>query len=69
MILITGAAGKTGRAILKTLTHNGVRVKAFVRSSKQAEEIRAYNNCQVSIGDLRDMDALSLAMEGIEKRY
>lgn len=69
MILITGAAGKTGRAILRALTLSGMRVRAFVRSSKQAEEIRVNNHCQVSIGDLRDVDALSSAIDGIEKVY
>jgi len=69
MILLTGAAGKTGRAILKTLTHNGVRVKAFVRSSKQAEEINAIPHTQVFVGDLRDMKMLATALEGVERIY
>ncbi|MHB1482028.1 MAG: NmrA family NAD(P)-binding protein, partial [Bellilinea sp.] len=40
MILVTGAAGKTGRAVIKALLPYGEPVRALVRHTSQAEELR-----------------------------
>jgi uncharacterized protein YbjT (DUF2867 family) len=69
MILLTGAAGKTGKAILNTLLPHGVRVRSLVRSTAQAEQIRAIGGKHIAIGDLRDSDALASAMEGVVSIY
>lgn len=69
MILLTGAAGKTGKAILNTLLPHGVRVRSLVRSNAQAEEIRAIGGKHIAIGDLRDNIALANAMEGVASIY
>ena len=69
MILLTGAAGKTGKAILNTLLPHGVRVRSLVRSSSQADEIRSIGGKHIAIGDLRDSNALASAMEGILSVY
>ena len=36
MILVTGAAGKTGRAVVKALAMKGARVRALVRNPDHA---------------------------------
>jgi NAD(P)H dehydrogenase (quinone) len=69
MILLTGAAGKTGKAILNTLLPHGVRVRSLVRSQTQAEEIRTIGGKHIAIGDLRDHDAMASAMEGVNSIY
>jgi NAD(P)H dehydrogenase (quinone) len=69
MILLTGAAGKTGRTIIKALTQSGSSVKAYVRSNKQAEEIKLFCNIQVVVGDLRDVESLASSLDGIDKIY
>lgn len=69
MILLTGAAGKTGKAILNTLLPHGVRVRSLVRSNTQAEEIRSIGGKHVAFGDLRDNSALASAMEGVTSVY
>jgi uncharacterized protein YbjT (DUF2867 family) len=69
MILLTGSAGKTGKAILNTLLPHGVRVRSLVRSTAQAEQIRAIGGKHIAIGDLRDSDALASAMEGVVSIY
>ena len=69
MILLTGAAGKTGRTIIKALTQSGSSVKAYVRSIKQAEEIKLFCNIQVVVGDLRDVETLEASLNGIDKIY
>lgn len=69
MILLTGAAGKTGKAILNTLIPHGIRVRSLVRSEKQAEEVKKIGSTEVAISDLRDPDALSKAIKGVAKIY
>lgn len=69
MILLTGAAGKTGKAILNTLLPHGNRVRCLVRSEKQAEEVRRIGSTEVVIGDLRDPNSLQKAFQGIAKVY
>jgi uncharacterized protein YbjT (DUF2867 family) len=69
MILLTGAAGKTGKAILNSLLPHGVRVRSLVRSTVQADEIRGIGGKHIAVGDLRDNDALEKAMEGVVSIY
>ena len=69
MILLTGAAGKTGKAILNTLLPHGVSVRSLVRSNQQADEIRSIGGKYIVLGDLRDNDSLTEAMKGITSIY
>jgi len=69
MILLTGAAGKTGKAILNTLLPHGVSVRSLVRSNQQADEIRSIGGKHIVLGDLRDNDSLTEAMKGITSIY
>ena len=69
MILLTGAAGKTGKAIVNNLGQHGVKVRSLVRSAKQAEEIKNLGSADVFIGDLRDSDSLASALTGVSKIY
>lgn len=69
MILITGAAGKTGKAILNTLTRRGIRVRALVRSVQQQETLKRLGAKDVMVGDLRDPESMQVALQGISKIY
>ncbi len=69
MIFITGAAGKTGRAILNALAKQAVPVKALVRSHKDADNLAAFKNCEFVLGDLREPDSFSSELEGIDSIY
>jgi uncharacterized protein YbjT (DUF2867 family) len=69
LILLTGAAGKTGKAILNTLLPHGVRVRSLVRTEQQAETLRKMGVKEIAIGDMRDPVAVANAMEGISKIY
>ena len=41
MILVTGAAGKTGKAVVEALAKKGARVRAMVRSSEHFTALKA----------------------------
>jgi uncharacterized protein YbjT (DUF2867 family) len=67
VILITGAAGKTGRTIINNLVRNGVKARALIRSQNQADEFKG--KIEVVIGDLRDPAALAHAIKGVTAIY
>jgi uncharacterized protein YbjT (DUF2867 family) len=69
MILVTGAAGKTGRAVITALLAKGEKVRAFVRRDPQIEMMRALGAQAVRVGDLMDGSALGRAAEGARAIY
>jgi NAD(P)H dehydrogenase (quinone) len=69
MILITGAGGKTGKAVIKALIARGAGVRAFVRSPSHQAGLRALGVREVVIGEMDDGLALARAMNGAETVY
>lgn len=69
MILITGAAGKTGRALIQALCTDRVSVRAFVRRRAQIEPLRALGATEVIPGDLRNSEDLARACHGVDAIY
>jgi uncharacterized protein YbjT (DUF2867 family) len=69
MILLTGAAGKTGKAILHALGANASNVRAFVRSESQAAELKALGVANVFLGDMTCETDLQAALRGIDRLY
>ena len=69
MILLTGAAGKTGLAILKQLTASSSQVRAFVRRPEQADQVRAAGAAEVVVGQFEAASDLAKAVAGIERVY
>jgi NAD(P)H dehydrogenase (quinone) len=69
MILITGAGGKTGNAIIKALIARGASVRALVRSSTHDASLKAMGVRDVAIGDMDDPRALSQATQGADAIY
>lgn len=63
-IIVTGAAGKTGRAVIAALSARGRRVRAFVRRPEQGAIARAAGAQEVVVGDLRDAEAVGRALGG-----
>lgn len=64
MILVTGAAGKTGRAVIAALAAQGEPVRALVR--RPSEGLAAQE--QVA-GDMRAPETLTQAMRGVQSVY
>jgi len=69
MILVTGAAGKTGRAVVKALAASGKRVRAFTRDPNHANALFALGAAEVNVGRFTDARALALATGGAEAVY
>lgn len=68
MILVTGAGGKTGRALIKTLS-KVESVCAFVHREEQVSTLESLGVEKVFVGDLRDESAVRSAMQGAEAVY
>jgi NAD(P)H dehydrogenase (quinone) len=69
LILITGAGGKTGRAMLRLLTQRDQAVRALVRRPSQIDEARAQGAAEAIVADLLDPKSLKPAFQGITAVY
>ena len=69
MILLTGAAGKTGRAVLAALVKRGAKVRCLVRRPDAGELLLAMGACELALGSMSDDVALVAAMAQCESIY
>jgi uncharacterized protein YbjT (DUF2867 family) len=67
MILVTGATGQNGRALVELLSSRGVRVRALTRSAARAQSIASLPNVEVVEGDLAEPGSLSTALRDVER--
>ncbi len=64
MILVTGAAGKTGRTIMEALAQRGAVVRALVR-----REVKGLKAQEIVVGDMHSLATMTQAMVGVEAVY
>jgi uncharacterized protein YbjT (DUF2867 family) len=69
MILVTGAAGKTGQALIRVLVSKNQAVRAFVRRPEQGAAVKAGGVSEVVVGDMADEGAYRRATEGVNALY
>jgi uncharacterized protein YbjT (DUF2867 family) len=69
MILVTGSAGKTGRAIIRVLKNNIESVRALVHRPDQVAWFKAMGVDEVQVGDMLDTASLTRAVQGIRAIY
>ncbi len=67
-ILVAGATGANGRALLDALSTFDVTVRALVRPASPAKELLG-PAVEIAEGDLTDRATLAPAFEGIDKAY
>lgn len=69
MILVTGAAGKTGRALIEALKVRGEEVRALVHRPEQARPVQQLGARQVTVGDMRDPGTMKRATLRVRAVY
>jgi NAD(P)H dehydrogenase (quinone) len=69
MILVTGAAGKSGKAVVKALAAKGARVRAFIRNPAHAGALLTLGATEVNFGSFEDARALAQAAAGVQAVY
>ena len=62
LILVTGASGRTGRAVIASLKGREVKVRAFVRREEVCTELKEIGADEIVVGDLFDDQALETAV-------
>lgn len=69
MIVITGAAGKTGTAVIRALARRGQVVRAFVHRAEQREAVLRAGATEAQAGDLNDAASLRQVMQAAAAVY
>lgn len=69
MILITGANGITGRAIISALLSKGEQVRAFVHKAEQIQGMKSLGAIEVVAGDMMDQKVVNDAFIGVRAVY
>jgi NAD(P)H dehydrogenase (quinone) len=69
VILVTGAAGKTGRAVVRALIARGTDVRALVHRPAQVQALMSLGVQDVVVGDMRSQSVLEQAVEGAQAIY
>jgi uncharacterized protein YbjT (DUF2867 family) len=69
IILVTGAAGKTGRAVITALLARNRSVRALVHREEQAQPLKSFGVDQVKVGDMRSGATIKDAVQGAEAIY
>jgi nucleoside-diphosphate-sugar epimerase len=64
-VLVTGATGRVGSRFVPRLIQQGEDVRVLARDAGRAELLRQ-RGAEVTIGDLRDADALKRAVAGVD---
>lgn len=68
MILVTGATGNVGGALLAQLAQRGVATRALVRRPERADTLRGYD-VDIAVGDYDDPASLPKALDGVERVF
>jgi uncharacterized protein YbjT (DUF2867 family) len=66
-VLVTGATGNTGRALLEALTGRGVPARAMVRRDADRDGLPA--GVQVAVADFDDAGSVAAALRGAGRAY
>jgi NAD(P)H dehydrogenase (quinone) len=69
MILVTGAGGKTGKAVIKALVARGATVRAFVRNQQHEGDLKTMSVSETVAGAMDDRQALVRAARGVDAIY
>ena len=69
MILVTGAAGKTGQAVIKALVARRQTVRALVRRDEQTQVVKSLGAKEATVGDMRDVTTLARSTKGAHAVY
>ncbi|MFE9328874.1 SDR family oxidoreductase [Nocardia sp. NPDC052278] len=67
MILVTGANGRPGSAVIREFAKRGDPVRALVRDPANGAELQSLPGVEMVVGDMLRPDTLSDALGGIER--
>lgn len=68
-VLVTGATGKTGTALIDALLGRGIGVRALVRRSDGRAAALQRRGIETCVGDLTDVGTMTRALDGVDSVY
>jgi uncharacterized protein YbjT (DUF2867 family) len=68
MILVTGATGRIGSAVVKELAALGAEFRALVRNNTDADKLNA-QGVETVLGDLTEPQSIQTALQGVERLF
>jgi uncharacterized protein YbjT (DUF2867 family) len=66
-ILVTGASGLAGSAVIREFVRHGSPVRALVRSRPRARAFEAFHTVEVVEGDMSRPETLEAALSGVDR--
>lgn len=69
MVLVTGAAGKTGQAIVRAAAAQGIMVRAALHHADDAARLLALGASETVVVDLLNRPSLERACDGVDALY
>jgi NAD(P)H dehydrogenase (quinone) len=69
MIVVTGASGKTGHAVVKALADSGQSVRALARRAEQVDPLLSLGAKETLVGDMLDPTFFEHAFQGVQAVY
>lgn len=69
MLLVTGAGGQAGKAVVKSFAEKGIDVCAMVHRESQMKQMEDMGAARVVAGDMMNPDNLRYALEGADGIY
>jgi uncharacterized protein YbjT (DUF2867 family) len=66
-ILVTGASGLAGSAVIREFIRSGHRVRALVRNRANARTLEAFPTVEVVEGDMLRSETLTQALSGVDR--
>ena len=67
-VLVTGATGNTGGALLRLLKERGVAVRVLVRHEQDAAKVGMPPD-SIAVGDFDNAASVTAALEGVDSAY
>ncbi|KAA0110360.1 SDR family oxidoreductase [Mycolicibacterium sp. P1-5] len=67
MILVTGAAGLTGSAVIEEFARRGLPVRALIRRPAQVARFEGMPTVEAVTGDMLDPKSLRAALDGVDR--
>lgn len=68
-VAVTGAAGKTGRAVIAAAAARGLDVVALVHRDDQVAVAEQAGACEARVGDQRDVEVVTALLRGVDAVY
>jgi NAD(P)H dehydrogenase (quinone) len=68
-VLVAGATGKTGAAVVEQLLERGFPVRALVRRRDERSARLEALGAEVAMGDLHDLESMRAAMQRVKRVY